>query len=98
MISLMNRVTDSHFNKDPSGRLVFRPFTRKGKCYFVDSQADEDKIRAFVGMYRIPTTLISLLSVPVVMIPGLVLEDYVEPGAPGPQIDRWLWESRAFAG
>jgi hypothetical protein len=43
MISLMNRLADVHFGKEPNGRLVFIPFTPKGKCYFVDSKADEEK-------------------------------------------------------
>ena len=76
MISWMNRVADAHFRKEPGGRLVFSPFTRKGKCYFVDSKADEEKIRAFVNMYRIPNTLISFVIAPMVVIPGLILEDY----------------------
>ena len=76
MISLMNRLADVQFRKDPSGRLVFIPFTRRGKCYFVDSKADEEKVRAFVNMYRIPNTLISLLISPMVTIPGLFLEAY----------------------
>src|SRR4029077_16295683 len=76
MISLMNRLADVHFRKGPSGRLVFIPFTRRGKCYFVDSKADEEKVRAFVSMYRIPNTLISVLMTPMVMVPGLILEDY----------------------
>jgi hypothetical protein len=70
MISLMNRLADAHFRKDPNGRLVFIPFTRRGKCYFVDSKADQEKIRAFVNMYRIPNTLISFLMAPMVMVPG----------------------------
>ena len=76
MMSLMNRVADAHFRKDPNGRLVFIPFTRRGKCYFVDSKADEEKVRAFVNLYRIPNTLISLLISPMVTIPALFLEDY----------------------
>ena len=76
MISWMNRLADVHFRKEPKGRLVFVPFTLRGKCYFVDSKADQEKIRAFVSMYRIPNTLISLLVSPMVMVPGLFLEDY----------------------
>jgi len=75
-MSLMNRIADVHLRKDPSGRLVFVPFTLRGKCYFVDSRAEEEKIRAFVNMYRIPSTLISLLITPIVLVPGLALEDY----------------------
>jgi hypothetical protein len=76
MISLMNRLADAHFRKESAGRLVFIPFTPKGKCYFVDSKADEEKVRAFVNMYRIPNTLISFLICPLVVVPGLILEDY----------------------
>jgi hypothetical protein len=76
MISLMNRLADVHFKKEPSGRLVFIPFTPKGKCYFVDSKADEEKVRAFVNMYRIPNALLSFLIGPMVVVPGLILEDY----------------------
>jgi hypothetical protein len=76
MLSLMNRLADVHFGKEPSGRLVFVPFTLRGKCYFVDSKADEEKIRAFVNMYRIPSTLISFLITPIVLVPALTLEDY----------------------
>ena len=76
MMSLMSRIADVHFKKEPSGRMVFIPFTRRGKCYFVDSKADQEKISAFVNMYRIPNTLISFLMAPLVMIPGLFLEDY----------------------
>jgi hypothetical protein len=75
-MSLMNRLAEVHFRKDPSGRLAFVPFTLRGKCYFVDSKADEEKIRAFLNMYRIPSTLISVLMTPMVMVPGLILEDY----------------------
>jgi hypothetical protein len=76
MISLMNRLADAHFRKEPGGRLVFIPFTPRGKCYFVDSKADEEKIRAFVNMHRIPSTLISFLIAPMVMVPGMILEGY----------------------
>ena len=76
MISWMNRLADAHFRKELGGRLVFIPFTSRGKCYFVDSKADEEKVRAFVNMYRIPNALISLLMSPMVMVPGLILEDY----------------------
>jgi hypothetical protein len=76
MISSLNCLANVHFRKAPSGRLVFIPFTQKAKCYFVDSKADEEKIRAFVNMYRIPNTLISCLMTPMVMVPALILEDY----------------------
>jgi hypothetical protein len=80
MISLFSRLidcqVDRQFGKDPSGRLVFIPSGPKGKCYFVDSKSDEEKIRAFVKMYRTSSALISLLTSPSVMVPGLLLEDY----------------------
>ena len=56
MISLfsrtMDRAVDLQFRKDPGGRLVFLPFGPRKKAYFVDSKSDEEKIRAFVKMYR----------------------------------------------
>ncbi len=79
MISLFSRMMDhaveTHFMKDRSGRLVFVPFRLKRKCYFVDSKSDEEKIRAFVRMYRSLNQLIAFLGYPSVFIPGLVLED-----------------------
>jgi hypothetical protein len=80
MISLFSRLIDGHverqFGKDPNGRLVFFPSGPKGKCYFVDSKSDEEKIKAFVKMYRSASALISLLTSPSVMVPCLLLEDY----------------------
>jgi hypothetical protein len=80
MISLfsrmMDRAVDLQFRKDPSGRLVFLPFGPKKKAYFVDSKADEEKIRAFVKMYRSFSALISLLIYPSVYVPALILDDY----------------------
>jgi len=61
----MDRQVDRQFRKDPNGRLVFLTFDSKGndffadfflpigsrgKAYFVDSNSDEEKIRAFVKM------------------------------------------------
>jgi hypothetical protein len=54
----MDRQVDAQFQKDPSERLVFLPSGRKGKAYFVDSKSDEEKIRAFVKMYRSAGALI----------------------------------------
>jgi hypothetical protein len=73
---MVDRLVDVQFKTIPSGRLVFIPFTRKGKCYLIDSKAEEEKVRAFVKMYRIPNTLISFLITPFAMVPGLFLEDY----------------------
>ena len=65
MISLFSKLIDygveSQFRKDPSGRLIFLPFGRRKKAYFVDSKADEEKIRSFLKMYRGASTLISWL-------------------------------------
>jgi hypothetical protein len=65
MISLFSRMMDyvveQHFRKHPSGRLVFLPLVRRGQGYFVDSPADEEKIRAFVKMYRSAATLLTVL-------------------------------------
>jgi hypothetical protein len=58
----MDRHVERQFRKDPSGRLVFLPFGSKAKAYFVDSQCDEEKIRAFVKMYRSAGALVSWLA------------------------------------
>jgi len=73
---MMDYAVDTHFLKDRSGRLVFVPLGLKRKCYFVDSKSDEEKIRAFVRMYRSLIQLISFLGYPSVFIPGLILEDF----------------------
>jgi hypothetical protein len=51
----------------------------------VDSKSDEEKVRAFVSLYRIPSALISVLMTPVVMVPALILEDL---GALTPRVHR----------
>ena len=73
---LMDRAVDSQFRKDQSGRLVFIPFTLKGKCYFVDSKSDEEKLRGFVKLFRSAITLISWLTFPSIYVPGLFLDDF----------------------
>jgi len=73
---IIDRAVDCHFKKDQSGRLVFIPFTLKGKCYFVDSKPDEDKLRGVVRLFRSTLTLISWLSFPSIYLPGVFLEDY----------------------
>ena len=80
MISLfskmMDHAVDAHFRKDPSGRVVFFPFTSKGKAYFVDSKSDEEKIRSFVKMFRSAITLIYFLTFPGLFVPQFVLKVY----------------------
>src|SRR4029077_20135520 len=73
---IMDRAVDSQFRKDQNGRLVFIPFTLKGKCYFVDSKSDEEKLRGFVKLFRSTLTLISWLSFPSVYVPVVILEDF----------------------
>jgi hypothetical protein len=73
---MMDYAVDAHFRKDQSGRLVFVPFSVKRKCYFVDSKPDEEKIRAFVRMYRSVFQLISFLTYPSFIFPALILEDF----------------------
>ena len=51
----------------------------------MDSKSDEEKVRAFVSLYRIPSALISVLMTPVVMVPALILEDL---GALTPRVHR----------
>ncbi len=80
MSSLFSRLMDGsvecHFRRDQSGRLVFIPFSVKRTCYFVDSKSDEEKIRAFVKMYRSSSTLLSWMTFPSSFIPAVVLDDY----------------------
>jgi hypothetical protein len=71
---VMDTAVEGHFGKDLSGRLVFIPFTRKDKRYFVDSKSDEEKIRALVKMYRSAIALISVMAYPLIYAPSLVLE------------------------
>jgi hypothetical protein len=73
---MMDAAVDQQFRKDRSGRLVFVPFSLKQNCYFVDSQSDAEKIRALVRMYRSAVQMISILTYPILIIPGLILEDY----------------------
>jgi hypothetical protein len=73
---MMDYAVEAHFRKDRSGRVVFIPFSPKRKGYFVDSKSDEEKIRAFVRMYRSATTLITFLTSPILFVPAFILEDY----------------------
>ena len=65
MISPFSKLIDYgvefQLRKDPAGRLVFLPFGVRGKGYYVTSDGDAEKIRAFVKMYRSASTLISWL-------------------------------------
>jgi len=72
---LMDYGVESHFRKDPSGRLVFLPFGPRKKAYFVDTKSDEEKIRAFVKMYRSATAMISWMTTGILIL-GLMLHDY----------------------
>jgi len=76
---LMDHAVDAQFRRDPRGRLVFVPFSLKKKCYFVDSKSDEEKIRALVKMYKSANQMMSLLTYPIIVVPGLILERYAEP-------------------
>jgi hypothetical protein len=75
---MMECAVDNHFRNDASGRLVFVPSTRKGKCYFVDSKSDEGKIRAYVKMFRSSVQFVSFLSYPSMFLPGLFLDHYAD--------------------
>jgi len=65
MISPFARLVDyavgSHFRTDSRGRVVFLSLISKGQRYFVDSKADEEKLRALVGMYRGANLILTLL-------------------------------------
>jgi hypothetical protein len=73
MISPFARLIDYavafHFKRDPSGRLVFLPLISKGQGYFVESKSDEEKLRAFVKMYRSANLLLTLLCYLVILAP-----------------------------
>ena len=73
---LMDYAVEVHFRIDRSGRLVFLPLISKRKGYFVDSKSDEEKIRAFLKMYRSASTLLSWLVFPSIYFPGLILSVY----------------------
>jgi lysylphosphatidylglycerol synthetase-like protein (DUF2156 family) len=73
---VIDAAVDRRFTKDRSGRLVFIPLGLKQKCYFVDSKADEEKIRALVRMFQSAIAVIPLVTYPIAAFPGLILEDY----------------------
>jgi hypothetical protein len=73
---MMDYAVEGHFRKDPSGRLIFLPLIYKRKGYFVDSKSDEEKIRAFLKVYRSASTLLSWLAFPSIYFPGLILTVY----------------------
>ena len=81
MISLFSRMMDyhveAHFRKDPAGRLVFLPFGPRKKGYYVNSKPDEEKIKAFVKLYRSAGVLLSWMTFPGVYIPGLLITSYL---------------------
>ncbi|HMD09739.1 MAG TPA: hypothetical protein VKH63_19565 [Candidatus Acidoferrum sp.] len=73
---MMDAAADNHFMKDRTGRLVFVPTSLRRRCYFVDSKADEEKIRALVRMFRSAIAVIPLVTYPIMAVPGLILENY----------------------
>jgi hypothetical protein len=75
MISPFSGLMDSHveaqFRKDRSGRVVFIPL--KGKGYFVDSKADEARIKTFARKYLNAATLLNFLIFTGIYVPGAIL-------------------------
>jgi hypothetical protein len=73
MISPFARLVDDavgfHFRTDSSGRAVFLPLISKGRGYLVDSKADEEKLRALVGMYRGANLILTVLCYLAMMAP-----------------------------
>jgi hypothetical protein len=65
MISPFARLVDYavgfHFRTDSRGRVVFLSLISKGQNYLVESKADEEKLRALVGMYRGANLILTLL-------------------------------------
>jgi hypothetical protein len=66
---LVDYAVGSHFRTDSRGRVVFLSLISKGQGYFVDSKADEEKLRALVGMYRGANLLLTLVCYLAIMAP-----------------------------
>jgi hypothetical protein len=49
------------FRKDQSGRLVFLPYGPRRAGYYIDSAADDHKIRSLVTLYAVSNGLIQLV-------------------------------------
>ena len=73
MISPLARLVDYtvgfHFRTDSTGQAVFLPLISKGQGYFLDSKADEEKLRALVGMYRGANLILTVLCYFAMMAP-----------------------------
>lgn len=67
---------ECQFRKDPAGRVVFFPFGAKKQGYFLESQADEEKIKTYLRKYRGTAMVISLLVSPSIYVPNLLLDLY----------------------
>jgi hypothetical protein len=85
MVSLFSKLIDCgvecQLRKGPNGDLVFLPFGSRKRAYFVDSQSDADKIKAFVKMYRGAGLLISWMYIGGMSIFGHYLTFYPGAGA-----------------
>ena len=81
MIRLFSRFIDYgvelQFKKDSSGRLVFLPYGSRGKAYFIDTTADEEKTRSFVKLYRSASTLMGWLGMLAIYAYGWSFTSYL---------------------
>jgi hypothetical protein len=66
---LVDYAVGAHFRTDSRGRVVFLSLISKGQGYFVDSKADEEKLRTLVGMYRGGNLILTLLCYLAIMAP-----------------------------
>src|SRR5580693_988445 len=66
---LVDYAVGAHFRTDSRGRVVFLSLISKGQGYFVDSKADEEKLRTLVGMYRGANLILTLLCYLAIMAP-----------------------------
>jgi hypothetical protein len=70
----------AQFRQDPRGRTVFLPLITKNQAYYVDSPADEQKLRALVRLYRGCSAALnlmwSLLNFIAVLAPGSISSYY----------------------
>jgi hypothetical protein len=65
-----DRILGNQSGHAAGGRVVFLSLISKGQGYFVDSKADEEKLRALVGMYRGANFLLTPVCYLAIMAPA----------------------------
>jgi len=97
-LKLIDAGVECQFRKDPTGQLVFLPFGPRKQAYFVDSQSDAEKTRAFLRMYRSATLLMTWLYIAGSYILSHYLISYPGAGAIPLQVrvQRAVWPASAY--